>query len=260
MSIILEKTGMRVIPALISFVMLIIFVVPFFHGIVNLGNCAGAAVTSVLLAVFVFFRKFSEIVASLWSTPVGKALVTGVSVVAAVGVILAAVITVLMISAAHDYPKDTNTTVVVLGCQVKNGRPSKMLNRRINAAYEYLAENPEVIAIVSGGKGDDELISEALCMRDCLVEKGISPERIIMEDKSASTRENLEFSKKIIEQRGLDEHITIVTDSYHQLRAEMIAGELGMTASNISAPTAAWLIPTYWVREWFGTVHQFLFG
>lgn len=97
-------------------------------------------------------------------------------------------------------------------------------------------------------------------MRDCLVDKGISPERIIMEDKSASTRENLEFSKKIIEQRGLDEHITIVTDSYHQLRAEMIAGELGMTASNISAPTAAWLIPTYWVREWFGTVHQFLFG
>lgn len=260
MSAILEKTGMRVIPALISFVMLMIFVVPFFHGIVNLGNCAGAAVTSVLLAIFVFFRKFSEMAASLWSSPAGKVLVIGVSAIAAAGVVLASVITVLMISAANDYPEDTNTTVVVLGCQVKNGRPSKMLNRRINAAYAYLAENPEVMVIVSGGKGDDELISEALCMRDCLVEKGISPERIIMEDKSASTRENLEFSKNIIQQYGLNEHITIVTDSYHQLRAEMIAEELDMTASSISAPTAVWLIPTYWVREWFGTVYQFLFG
>ena len=80
-----------------------------------------------------------------------------------------------------------------------------------------------------------------------------------MEDKSSSTYENLEFSKSIIEENNLCSDIVIVTDGYHQLRAEMIAKNLGYeNISNISAPTSPWLVPTYWVREWFGVAYQFI--
>ena len=157
-----------------------------------------------------------------------------------------------------DRPKNTDTTVVVLGCKVKNGAPSLMLGRRLNAAYEYLTEEPDVKVIVSGGKGDDEIISEAQCMRDYLVDRGIAPERIYMEDKSTDTDENLRFSQDIIRREGLPEHITIVTDGFHQLRSDMKAEKLGMRAYNISAHTPWWLVPTYWVREWFGIIYYII--
>lgn len=260
MSFIIEKTGMRVLPTLISFMLLVIFIAPFFFGIVNLGNCTGAFISAVMLGIFMFFGHFSRLIASLWHRPAGKVLICAVSAVGIVCAILAVVISGFMIRASRDAPNGQDTTMVVLGCKVKNGRPSLMLRRRLDAAYDYLCEYEDVTVIVSGGKGSDELLSEAQCMSDYLISKGISPERIIMEDKSASTYENLKFSREIIETNDLCKKITIVTDGYHQLRAEMIASGLGLEAYNISASTSPWLIPTYWVREWFGIVYQFVLG
>ena len=260
MSEIIEKTGIRVIPALISFVFLLFFIAPFFAGIVNLGNCVGSAVSAALLAVFVFFGPFSRFVSLLWQKTSGKAIICIVSAICIICVIIAATISFFMVRAARDDPKGRETTLIVLGCQVKEGRPSLMLRRRLDAAYDYLSEYENVTVIVSGGKGSDELISEAQCMKDYLVSRGIASERIIMEDKSESTYENLKYSREIIEKNGLSPVITIVTDGYHQLRAEMIAEKLDMKAYNISAPTSEWLIPTYWVREWFGVAYQFVFG
>ncbi|MBQ3915749.1 MAG: YdcF family protein, partial [Ruminococcus sp.] len=79
--------------------------------------------------------------------------------------------------------------------------------------------------------------------------------RIYREDKSVSTEENLSFSSKIIKENSLPEDITIITDGYHQLRADMLAERLGIKAYNISAHTSRWLVPTYWVREWFGVAY-----
>lgn len=260
MSDFIEKMGMRVVPTLISFIILLIFLAPFATGIINLGNCAGALISGTLTAIFMFYKPFCRFVSQLWKHPLGKAAVSLVSAAAAIMVIAAIVISCFMIKAARDNPKGRDTTVVVLGCKVKDGRPSLMLRRRLDAAYSYLEEYPNVTVIVSGGKGDDELISEAECMKDYLESKGIKPNRIIMEDKSESTYENLKYSKEIIEKNGLNKKITIVSDGYHQLRAEMIASELGIEAYNISAPTSLWLIPTYGVREWFGVAYQFIFG
>lgn len=260
MSLILERTGMRVIPALISFILLIFFIAPFFAGIVNLGNCAGTAAFTLLTGVFTFYGPVSHFIAALWHKPAGRIILCAVSAITIVCTLLAIVISVFMVKAARDAPKGRDTTIVVLGCKVKETRPTLMLRRRLDSAYDYLVKYDDVTVIVSGGKGDDEQISEAQCMKAYLVDKGISPERIIMEDKSASTYENLKFSREIIEQNNLESKITIVTDGYHQLRAEMIASELGMESYNISAPTSEWLIPTYWVREWFGITYQFIFG
>ena len=96
-------------------------------------------------------------------------------------------------------------------------------------------------------------------MKDWLVANGIAPERIYMEDKSVNTEENLRFSKRIIDANGLPQRITIVTDAFHQLRADILAKKQGIESNNISADTVWYLLPTYWVREWFGIIYYRIF-
>lgn len=255
-----EFTGIKVIPALISFIAAILFFIPFSHGIINIGNCTGAFVFSALTAVFIFFRPFIESVKQIWSKPAGKILISTFAFIVGICLIFAATMSVFMLKAMNDHPENENTTLIVLGCQVRDGRPSLMLKKRLDAAYEFLTEHEETAVIVSGGKGSDELISEALCMKNYLVSKGISVDRVFMEEKSSDTKENLKFSKELIEREGLCADITIVTDGYHQLRADILAKKMGMNAKNISAPTSWWLVPTYWVREWFGIAYYVTLG
>jgi uncharacterized SAM-binding protein YcdF (DUF218 family) len=162
-----------------------------------------------------------------------------------------------MLDAMYRKP-DSSDTVIVLGCKVKGTRPSLMLKRRLDSACEYLENNSEVLVIVSGGKGSDEEISEAECMKAYLIEKGIAPERIYKEDKSTSTYENFKFSKEIMQEYNLGSNLTVVTDGYHQLRAGIIADSLGIKTNAVSAHTSWWLVPTYWVREWFAVVYTFI--
>lgn len=258
MSLFIERPEMRALPALVSFMLTVVFIIPMTHGIVNIGNIAGTAVCGALTLVIVFFGRFTSLVSRMWTTPAGRAAACIIGGFAAVCILLAALISVFMVRAAHDPPPDSGTTLIVLGCKVKNGRPSKMLARRIDAAYEYMSEHPDSVAVVSGGQGSDELISEAQCMRGRLVEMGIAPERIYMEDRSTDTEENLRFSLDIISRESLAGDITIVTDGFHQLRAQLIAKRLGAETYSVSARTPWWLVPTYWVREWFGTAYFFV--
>jgi uncharacterized SAM-binding protein YcdF (DUF218 family) len=80
-----------------------------------------------------------------------------------------------------------------------------------------------------------------------------------MENKSTSTEENLRFSKEIIDKEGLCGEITIVTDGFHQLRADILAKKQGIEARNISASTEKWLLPTYWIREIYGVAYYLVF-
>ncbi|MCR4796097.1 MAG: YdcF family protein [Ruminococcus sp.] len=250
----------KIIPALLCLGLFLIFAMPLSVGIVNLGNCAGMGVCGILTLIFIFWGRFASFIEKSWEKPLGKVLISLVGAFTVVSVVLAVFISVFMVKASDDPPRDENTTIVVLGCKVKNGAPSRMLARRLEAAYDYLSEHESVCAVVSGGKGDDEAISEAQCMKEWLVNKGIAPERIYMEDRSVNTEENLRFSKEIISANGLPEKITLVTDSYHQLRAEMIAEKQDIKAYNISGYTSWYLVPTYWVREWFGVVYYKIFG
>ena len=250
----------RIIPAAVFFALFLLFAAPAALGIVNLGNIVGMTLSAVFVFISLFRERFSALIGRLWSRPAGRAAVALMLLTAAVCVILAVVISVFMIKASDDPPPDENTTVVVLGCKVKDGRPSLMLGRRLEAAYEYLSAHDRVPVVVSGGKGSDEAISEALCMKNWLVGKGISPDRIYMEDRSASTEENLRFSADIIKTEGLPAKVTLVTDGFHQLRADMIAGKQGIETYNISGVTSWYLLPTYYVREWFGVVYYKLFG
>jgi len=134
-----------------------------------------------------------------------------------------------------------------------------MLTERLDAAYDYLNTHEEVVGILSGGQGKGENISEAECMYRYLTEKGIAKERLYKEERSTSTRENLLYSKKIMEEEHLDFRVIIVTNEFHEYRASVIAEHTGITPSAVCGKTAWWLLPTYYLRELYGIVFEWIF-
>ena len=129
------------------------------------------------------------------------------------------------------------------------------IGAKLDAAEEYLKDDPGAVAVVTGGQGDDEVMSEAECMYINMTADGISPERIYKEDKATNTEENIRYSLGIIKEHGLGDKIAIVTDSYHQLRARIIAHKLDKSltvtpVNTVNGYTGFWLYPTYFVREW----------
>lgn len=222
----------------------LVFLAPVFTGILNEGNVIGMLLCGILAAGTLFHRRLAAL---LVHKPV-KIIAVILAVLAAVGIIIFAVISVKMIAAACKKPTDEKV-VVVLGCRVKGEKPSLMLAKRIDAAYECLAADPDMVAILSGGQGDDELISEAECMYRELTKKGIAPERLIKEERSTNTYENISFSKEIMDKLGLEGGIVIATSEFHQCRAQIVAAKQGIEASAASAHTALFLLPTYWIRD-----------
>ncbi len=143
--------------------------------------------------------------------------------------------------------------IIVLGAHVRGTIPSSALKWRIERAYEYLTDNPETVAIASGGKGAGEDISEAECIRRELMALGISGDRILIEDKSTSTMENISFSLEII--GNSDAGIGVVTNNFHVWRAVKTALRAGASkAVGISAPFRNLLIFHYMAREFFSIV------
>ena len=255
----MKNMDVKIIPLIISLGLLFVFIAPVPMGIFNIGNAVGIIISGIMTGIFIFWKPFTEFIKKIWNTPAGKIFVSTITLILSICVILAVVISIFMVKSANDPPPNENTTLVVLGCKVKDGRPSLMLKRRLDCAFEYLSEHESVNVIVSGGQGSDEIISEAQCMKEYLTEKGISPERIFMEDKSTNTKENLKFSQEIISREGLPEKITLVTDAFHQCRAEMLAENIGIDPYNISGYTSWYIVPVYWIREWFGIAYYFIF-
>lgn len=140
--------------------------------------------------------------------------------------------------------------IIVLGAAVRGDEPTTPLLLRIDTACEYLTSNPRSWAIASGGTGTGESISEAECIRSYLGKMGIKSHRIIIEDSSTSTEENLINSFAIINDSKI--RVGIVTNSFHIHRALMIANRLGYkNVCGIPAPTLMPLGIHYVVREFF---------
>ena len=96
----------------------------------------------------------------------------------------------------HVAGPDNLDYLIVLGAQVYKNGPSPVLKFRLDKAYEYLSANPETRCIVTGGQGSNEPFTEASCMADYLVKRGIDSGRIILEDKSTTTAQNLTNSNE----------------------------------------------------------------
>lgn len=155
-------------------------------------------------------------------------------------------------------PKNSDY-LIVLGARVRGETLSLSLKARLDVACEYLKENPETKAVLSGGQGEGEDISEAEAMRRYLVEQGIDEERLYLENQSRDTTENLKYSFEIIDGEKEDASVIVVTNRFHVLRSKMIAKDLGKEVSGIGARTLQFLIPTYYLREFFAVVAEAIF-
>ncbi len=149
--------------------------------------------------------------------------------------------------------------IIVLGAQMKQNGPSVALARRLDAACRYLEENPDTVCVVSGGQGSNEPISEAEGMYEYLVKKGIDPARILKEDRSRRTVENLAFSRKLIPKE--ERRVGIVTSNFHVYRGVALAKQQGFPeAVGIAAPSGLYFLPNNMLREFFGIIKDRLFG
>ncbi len=179
------------------------------------------------------------------------------------GLLVAAVTFGFIAAASTGEPDATCEYVIVLGAGVNGTSPSLILSERIQRAYEYLSENPDVICIVSGGQGPNEDITEAKCMFDHLTAKGIDPARIWQEDKSTSTRENIRFSLDVIEGKTgtRPTSAAIVSNEFHLFRAGLFAQEQNLEMFGVSAKTG-WLSlrVNYFLREIVAVWYYILLG
>lgn len=147
--------------------------------------------------------------------------------------------------------------VIIHGAGLLDGdRVSKLLADRLDKAIEVYQKDPTPpIMIPSGGKGSDETISEAEAMARYLIGKGIPPEKIIKEDRSLTTFENIKFSKRIIDSREGSKYTVLVTSNYHVYRALRYCRKNKLKCTGVGSHVAFYYWPSALIRE-FIAVHS----
>ena len=152
--------------------------------------------------------------------------------------------------------------LLVLGCGLKkDGTPTPLLRGRLDLALKFdeeqqAAAGKKAVFIVSGGQGQDEVCSEAASMRDYLLRQGIPEERILSEDRSTDTTENMRFSSRLLGEAAKDAAIAFFTTNYHVFRAGLKSRQAGMHAVGMGAPTKWYFWPNAAVREFVGLLTE----
>ncbi len=244
---------------LIGVLIFLIFAAPLVAGILNAGNLFGMSVGAVITLFGIFYTPAIELIRRLCENRIYKIILIIILLLAfAVSALFAGTL-----ASVINQSKNTSngeTTVITLGCRVRGDVPSLQLQARCSETVKYLEENPDAVAILSGGQGPDENISEGECMYNLITEAGIDKNRLYVEDSSTSTDENIAFSKKIIEENNLSDKIVVVTSEYHLKRAKMICKKNGLKANGIPAHSSFYSLPTFYTREVFGVWAQWIKG
>ncbi len=254
---VMEVKIIRIFKILIGAAGWIWFFIPVvFSGILNAGNSVGMLFFGCLFLWGIFQDKLNKKIKENKKAKIFRnVLITGYIAFT----LLFAVESVFIVDAIMKTPP-SDATVIILGCSVKGEEPSQMLRLRIEAAEKFLKENPESNAVLSGGQGPGEDITEALCMYRELTSRGISANRLYMEGLSTSTKENIAFSKEIIEKEGLNTNVAIVSNNFHLYRASLIVNNADLNFYGISAFTPYPLLATYVMREYVGILAQWITG
>ena len=179
------------------------------------------------------------------------------------GLILFGVTEYFIIRASFGTPETQVDYLVVLGAKVRQDGPSVSLWDRIYETVSYLNAHPDTIAIVSGGQGEDEPITEAKSMHDELVKLGISEDRIWMEYKATSTDENLRYSLDLIEEKTgrRPQTLGVLSSEYHLFRASLMAKKLDIEFVGVPAKTTKITqLINHAMREVAGVWHFYIFG
>lgn len=238
---------MKIILILFGILIFLLYSLPLIRAKINIGNIFGM-MTGILLLLS---GIFCENIKTLCETKSYRIIFFALGI-SAIIFYTAFFITLLKIIICEKCAKPKGKTVTVLGCRVKGTVPTRALMSRCKAAYDYLIKNKNSVAVLSGGKGADEDISEAECMYRILTEKGIEKKRLYIENASTSTEENLKFSSVVIDNNNLSKEIVICTSEYHIYRALMIAKKAGINATGLPAHSMRILRIPAFTREVFG--------
>lgn len=227
--------------------------------IYNIGNFFGLTSCAFLALCCLANEKVEIIIKKIWTKRTGRVFLIILGAIIAILSTICIIFSVLMAKAMNNEP-ETSHPVIVLGCKVYGTNPSPMLKRRLEAAKEYLDKYPDEIVVVTGGQGNGEDIPEAKAMHDWLIKNGIEEKRIIVEDKSVNTSENLENAKKLLDDVCKTDKVVIITDGFHQYRASFLAKQYGLKTYAVNAKTNPDYVPTFWVREWVGLAKDIIFS
>ena len=202
------------------------------------GYSFSALVCCGIIGVIVFY-EVSRVLRHKFPKPV-KVLRILVTICLILGLLAAGITEYFIIDASYGDPDEECQYFVVLGAKVRESGPSISLWDRIYGAAEYMYHHPNTIAVVSGGQGDDEPMTEALAMFKELVSLGIDSDRIWMENKATSTQENITFALDLIEENTGSRPSTlgVVSSEYHLFRASLIAKDCGVEFVGIPAHTS----------------------
>ena len=152
--------------------------------------------------------------------------------------------------------------LIVLGCGLKkDGSPTPLLKGRLDLALQFWKtqvqeSGKEADFVVSGGQGADEVQAEAASMEAYLLEQGVAPRKILLEDQSVNTLENMLFSKKKIDEAQKNARVAFFTTNYHVFRAGLKAKQAEMDAVGMGAPTKWYFWPNAAVREYAGLLTE----
>ncbi|TJX15450.1 YdcF family protein [Tissierella creatinini] len=150
--------------------------------------------------------------------------------------------------------------MIILGARLYGDVPSPALYERLKVGELYLKDNTNLKVIVSGGQGPDEYISEAKAMEKYLLNSGIDSNRIIIENKSTTTFENIKNSLDIIEEIDNKEspRVLLVTNSFHIFRSKLLANRLGAKAYGLPAEVPPTILVPQYIREYFAVIKSFV--
>ena len=166
------------------------------------------------------------------------------------------------VKASKHIPKYDKDFVIILGSKINNdGTLTPLLKARVDKAIEfgqkqYKTTKKEIIYIPSGGKGKDEVIAEAMAIKNYLTTKGIKEKQIIIEDKSTNTLENMKFSKIKIDEKKKEAKISFSTTNYHVFRSGVIASEQGINCEGMGSKTKWYFYTNALIREFIANIVQ----
>ncbi|PYI53555.1 YdcF family protein [Paenibacillus flagellatus] len=159
---------------------------------------------------------------------------------------------------ARDGESEPVDYVVVLGAGLHGKELSQSLKRRLDTALDYARRHPDVPVVLSGGQGPDELVPEAEAMAGYLRSNGIDGGRLLLEDRSRTTEENIAFSKRLMKRDGTrDIRMLIVTADYHLYRAKLLAREPGYAVLGLASRSPLAVRANYTVRECFAVARAY---
>lgn len=150
--------------------------------------------------------------------------------------------------------------VIVLGSGLIRGRVPPLLASRLNRGKRVLErfEQQRPVLVTSGGQGPDEPVAEAVAMADYLTDEGVPPDRILVEDQSRTTEENLANSRDLLQAHGITGPVAAVTNNFHAFRAAQLMRRLGLAGYSVGSSTARYYWPSAVIREYLAVLRDHL--